>query len=234
MAEIAAGKQTLGEARRREADVLYGLVLLFSYGQLALIVWDMLMLLPGVAEVTGMRDPGKVHSFGEMTTAYLGFLGLYIGRNALRKYQGKEDAEALPTYVFLHIQRGYFYLALWGVLSFVAYMLKAMTLIGRMPHELMITTCGVTAALFGDKAIKGFLDKRGVRQMENAAAASDYSDAVMRHLDAHGRITNRECCSITNLSNAQATRILDRLEKEGSIVQRGEGRGGYYVRKGAQ
>ena len=227
---------TLGEARKREADVLYGLVLMFTYGQLALIVWDMVMQLPGMtglARSVGIPDPGAIHSIGQLTTAYLGFLGLYIGRNALRKYSG-QDSDTVPTYVFLGMTRGYFYLSLWGTLCFAAFMLEAFTLISRMPYELVITMSGVTAALFGDKVIKGFLDKRAVGQLQKEADATDSRDAILACVDKNGRITNKECRQVTGLGDAQATNVLARLEKEGVLEQVGQGRYAYYRRKGSK
>ncbi|MHB9155849.1 MAG: hypothetical protein ACYC5N_09215 [Endomicrobiales bacterium] len=199
------GRETVGEVRRREGDVLYGLVLLFTYGQMSLIVWEMLSLVPGFALLVGLEDPGRIHSYGEVTSMYLGLLGVYIGRNAWRKYTGKEDAEAVPHYVFLRIQRGYFYLALWGTLCFVAYMLKALTIASAMPHELAITTLGVMAALFGDKAIKNFLDKRTVSQLQTEDASRSSGDRVMEYVEANRRITNQECCTLAGIRNSQAT-----------------------------
>jgi hypothetical protein len=171
-----------------------------------------------------------------MTTMYLGMLGLYIGRNAVRQYQGKDDKEALPRYVFLKIQRGYFYLAMWGTLCFVAYMLKAFEVISRMPYELTITTLGVAGGLCGDKVLKGFLDKRTVRQMETADAAStaaDHGGSIMDYIEKNGRVTNAECQQVTGLKEAQACRVLEALQKEGRLEQKGGGRGVYYQKKGA-
>jgi hypothetical protein len=231
---------TLGDVRKREADVLYGLVLLFTYGQLFLIVWDMLSMIEGfgtLAAMAGITDPGRIHSFGEMTTMYLGMLGLYIGRNAVRQYQGKDDAEALPRYVFLKIQRGYFYLAMWGTLCFVAYMLKAFEVISRMPYELTITTLGVAGGLFGDKVLKGFLDKRTVRQLDTADAAStaaDHGGSIMEYIEKNGRITNNECQQLTGLGDTHSSNLLSQLVQEGKIEQVGEGRYTYYRMKGAK
>jgi hypothetical protein len=225
---LQPGTGTVGEVRRAEADVLYGLVLMFTYGQLGLVVWDLLMQLPGLALLLHVKDAGAVHSFGELTTAYLGFLAAYIGRNAWLKYSGKEDAEQAPSYVILRIKRGYFYLGLWGTLSFVAYMLKGMAVINRLPYELVITTAGVAAALLGDKAIKGFLDKRAAGQLLAADTAASKHDTIMGYVAAHQKITNKECRQVTGLSEAHVTRQFDALVKEGRLRRQGEGRGVYY------
>jgi uncharacterized membrane protein len=165
---------TVGQIREQETDVLYGLVLLFTYGQLALIVWDMLVMIPGFAGLTGLQDPGRVHSIGGITSMYLGLVGAYIGRNAWRKYKNKDDAEQVPQYMFLRIRRGYFYVAMWGTLCFVAYMLKAMTLISRMPYELVLTATGVMAELFGDKVLKGIVSRQTVQEIGQEIASADH------------------------------------------------------------
>jgi hypothetical protein len=224
---------TVGEVRKREGDVLYGLVLLFTYGQLALILWDQLVLIPGFAGLTGLADPGKIHSIGEITGAYLGLLGTYIGRNAYRQYQGKDDKDALPQYVFLRIKRGYFYLSLWGTFYFVSLMLMAMSITSRLPYELALTATGVLGGLVGDSAVKYFLNKRSIRQLETAAAASDNHATVMDYVEKNGRITNAECRQVTGVGDAQATNVLQALEKEGKLEQVGTGRYVYYRKKGS-
>jgi hypothetical protein len=40
--ETAAGGVTVKDLKEKESDILYALVLLFTYGQMALIIWDML------------------------------------------------------------------------------------------------------------------------------------------------------------------------------------------------
>jgi uncharacterized membrane protein len=155
-----------------------------------------------LAALIGIKDPGRIHSFGEMTTLYLGLTGAYIGRNAWQKYRGKDDAAAVPHYVFLNIKRGYFYMVLWAVLCFIAYMLKGMDITTRLPYELTITTLGVLGGLLGNKAINGFLDRRTVGQLETAdaaTAAADHGAAIMTYVEKNGRITNTQCQQITGL-----------------------------------
>jgi hypothetical protein len=117
-----AGKTsaTVGDLRKQEGDLLYAMVLCFTFGQMGLIVWDMFALIPEFEELIGVPNPGRIHSFVEMTTLYLAFIGAYIGRNAWRKYQKKDDSEAVPHYVFQRIERGYFYMTVWGSLCFVS------------------------------------------------------------------------------------------------------------------
>jgi hypothetical protein len=213
--------------------VLYGLVLLFTYGQLGLILWDQLVLVPGFAGMTGLADPGKIHSIGEITTMYLGLLGVYIGRNAWRQYAGKDDKEALPQYVFLRIKRGYFYLALWGTMYFIGLMLMAMGITSRLPYELALTCTGVLGWLVGDTAIKSFLNKRAVRQLEIAAAAATHSDTIMTHVEQHGRITNSECRELTGVKDSRAGKMLTQLVKEGRLQRKGSGPETWYEKPGA-
>jgi hypothetical protein len=212
--------------------VLYGLVLLFTYGQLALILWDQLVLLPGFAGMTGLADPGKIHSIPEITSMYLGLLGVYIGRNAWRQYSGKDDKEALPQYVFLRIKRGYFYLALWGTVYFISLMLMAMSVTSRLPYELALTCTGVLGGMVGDAAIKHFLGKRTMRQLETADAAGSNSDSIMKFVEQNGRITNRQCRELTGLKDAQAANLLTDLVKEGRLQRKGSGPETWYEKPG--
>jgi DNA-binding transcriptional ArsR family regulator/uncharacterized membrane protein YeaQ/YmgE (transglycosylase-associated protein family) len=234
MADGVVKNGTAGELREREGDYLYAFVLLFTYGQLILILWDMFAMVKGFGEIAGVfgvGDPGKIHSFGEMTTMYLGLIGAYIGRNAWQKYKNAADTDEVPRYLFLKVQRGYFYTALWVTLCFTAYMLKGFDLIQRLPYELTVTAIGVFGLLVGDKTIKHYLDKRTVSLLGAADAesnAANHKDTVMAQVAKNGRVTNRECQEITGLSPAQVTRVLEELEREGKLKQKGDGRGVYY------
>ncbi len=54
---------------------------------------------------------------------------------------------------------------------------------------------------------------------------------IIEILEKKGRITNQEVEKALKVSDATATRYLDELEKEGRVIQKGEAKGTYYVKK---
>lgn len=60
----------------------------------------------------------------------------------------------------------------------------------------------------------------------------DDRDSIIHFVMDNGQITNSDVEKIINVSDSTATRYLDKLEKEGKIIQHGEvGRGVFYTLK---
>ncbi|WP_199489413.1 MULTISPECIES: hypothetical protein [unclassified Meiothermus] len=54
---------------------------------------------------------------------------------------------------------------------------------------------------------------------------------VLQYVEKHGRITRKEAAELCQLGPYQATRLLDRLVKDGRLVRRGTRKGTYYERR---
>jgi ATP-dependent DNA helicase RecG len=54
---------------------------------------------------------------------------------------------------------------------------------------------------------------------------------VLSYIDKHGSIKRSEAAELCRIGNDQAHRLLKRLKKSGSIVQEGQTKGSFYMRK---
>ncbi|HXK42955.1 MAG TPA: ATP-binding protein [Anaerolineae bacterium] len=75
--------------------------------------------------------------------------------------------------------------------------------------------------LLGDKA--GYVRSRGFEPLQQ-------EQMVLQYVDKHGRITRREAAELCRIGPFQATRLLDRLVKDGRLIRHGERKGAWYER----
>lgn len=78
-----------------------------------------------------------------------------------------------------------------------------------------------TYRLLGDKA--AYVRQRGFEPLQQ-------EQMVLQYVEKHGRITRREAAELCRLSPYQATRLLDRLVKDGRLLRHGQRKGAWYER----
>ena len=54
-------------------------------------------------------------------------------------------------------------------------------------------------------------------------------ETILAHVGAHGRITRREVVALCQVSERQATYLLQKLSERGELIQQGSGRGTVYT-----
>ncbi|MEW6364074.1 MAG: FaeA/PapI family transcriptional regulator [Acidobacteriota bacterium] len=66
--------------------------------------------------------------------------------------------------------------------------------------------------------------------MASKGNAIGKSDEALQYVEKHGRVTRREAAELCRIGPYQATRLLDRLVKDGRLLRHGERRGAWYER----
>lgn len=74
---------------------------------------------------------------------------------------------------------------------------------------------------FGDRA--AYVRQRGFEPLQQ-------EQMVLQYVEKHGRITRKEAAELCRIGPYQATRLLDRLVKDGRLLRHGERKGAWYER----
>ena len=57
-----------------------------------------------------------------------------------------------------------------------------------------------------------------------------FQQVVLQFMERHGRITRKEAADLSRVGPYQATRLLDRLVKDGRLLRHGQRKGAWYER----
>ena len=188
-----------------EQRVLWPLVTGYS------LIYLGLMILDFVLRDKFTMPPG-------MMVIYIALLTAYAGDKEIRRWFGS----SLPA------KWGSVFVYAWFIFFAGAYITQTINSTFELPADLSKVCLQVLGIFFGSKvSSKIYIMKQDAKDFNVEFIGRE--DRVMSLLEEVGEIQTKTIAKFLNVSARTASRILQQMEEGGKIVQKGSGRGTYYV-----
>lgn len=152
---------------------------------------------------------------GMMMAMYAGLLAAYATDKEIHRWLG-HDATPKAGSIFVY---------LWLLFFLAAYTIRSFAQSFVIPEELPMVALQVLGVFFGSKASKKVFELTNAKRVQ---VAMGREETVLQLLKEKGQIAKRDVKAALSVSDSTAERILNTLEKKGTIVQRGDATGTYY------
>ena len=234
------------KAQQEVGDKIFGLLWCFTFIQAALILWELLSLFPLTIFLLGSYANPAIHAT-EMTTAVYFILQLaYMGKKEfLRWTKGLPGTTNFTTAGNLSSEetsrrliRGDVAVIFWGVLIALGVCMNALTLIPRVPQELLrtfIQVIGLYAFATASKSIQQAHDKHpasinttSVSTTPEQHIEDELDRSIITYLEQNGTVGIQDILEGTDVPLSTLKLHLKNLVEAGFIVREGTARSTVY------
>ncbi len=166
--------------------------------------------------LTECYSGGAYRTRFEFGDVYLALLGAYAAQREGSKWLGADEAA-------MRIRRGELFVGLWFAVYLLVTSLGNLSLRWAMPQELKAITLGVLGIFAVTGLSAAGRQLRTGRSKNNPEAGADAPERALALLKEKGSLTCSEAASLLAISTTSAWRLLEKLEKEGRLMQEAAG-----------
>ena len=238
-----------GIVERELGDKLFFLLWFITIGQLGLIIWECLnlmpLILPPLNSLLGLSGKIEIKAIELTTTIYLIIQLAYMGKKEITRWVGKSGTVLTTDEYIRRLRRGDVAVLIWGILYITSGLLVAVHVMEHMPSELSRTFIQVaalyTGAFISKSAFKGrqkqtMSGDHPIRALseQTAQANADEGDIsfkereLLEFIKGKEFVTVLECVGHISGSRSTINRSLRKLVVAGNIVRTGGGKSAVY------